>query len=1048
MTKRVLSVFLIFLILISAIGCNQVDTDTAAETETETDIITTETEYVTVETETETEEITTAETETDVPVTTEEIITDEEAVFYEKKTKKKTDIEKATFTGLQWESSISAGNEYANAVQGKYTDGGRTGFTISNSTMSLTYQLMQNDKMLVKSLCNSNGVPYFENTMDSYVRFDDGRYYYASDSLYSGRMNSQRIGYYYYDFHFRDQSFTNPEYLTPYKDGESCFDVLADNSDKINGSGITDLKYEKGILSYSVGSADPYIELKDINVNTEEFDTMQITLKTRRSEIMSVYLLTDKKTEYSADLQFVQRFNAAEQTTLVIPFSAMKDVSGVITGFKTVVGSGAGEQIKIYELKFIKRGGSSLPLTLERSYHTYADKMHEQIRVVSTADYTNGGYLGTVIEIPASTVRKMVLKDNNAEYYGISDAFDFKKLEYMGFDIKGVGIFGIIMPSDQNGTIKIELKNSKYIITREVKIDKKLSKNGSNQLYHRIYTSDSHQFNDLRKQAYIERNPLTDIQTPKKVYGTKVLNYNAVRGCYDVFTLGAGFIDSYNKEPDKQIDVNLFITGDGVVDRTVYLNVYTASSALECAAVLDQNSSLLPIPVQVSKNFGGEKEEQLYDKEDDSYGESYFPVFVGKDECRKLTVLHLYQNWGKYALKQLSSISFIQPCYQLSLGVTETNCMTPYFVNGKDGWLLPDLRANSSPLWKSQPQHTATGRLYFLQYSTKKNGDVYLSEAQSSEILSSGPVYADVKTNYLSDDGAFAVTYRHTELPQTDENRTLYEIRAEVLQDVTVDDFVNNFTIFKFDSRYNGAFYRKIGYLNENNEYVVEDTYTDGKSTRLIKLGSDHPYVSLFKPDFKIPGSESTDAVNFAFIIKNYDITVNGNKYGGNLILRESNKSNQSCIELTLGLSDVTLKAGDKINIDMILLPWGETKSENDDNVKNVRKDTCIEPYKVDIKTGTLVPDTYIPTVKAENNTAEFTFSGGKNNGVVKVTGFSAYKLPAVSVKKNGTYQTLTLSGPNGHDGYQVNREDDGTYSFSFVLNTDNANIYELTIKQ
>ena len=1044
MKKRLLSAVLMLVILISAVACTQnepavTDTDTVTETQTQE-----ESESVTG-----TEE--TAETsETATEPSTEEIITDEEPVFYENKNKDKIDVANTDYSKLDWNTAVTTANEYANGVQGKFTDGARSAYMLSNWNMTLTYHILQNDKMIVNSLTNSAGVPYFENTMDTYIRLEDGSVYLASESLYSGRMNSQRLGYYYYDFHFRDQNFINPETKKTYTEGEACIDLLKDYGDKFRGNDIKGLKYENGVLSYTVSTlVEPFVELKDISISPEEFDALQITVKADASDILSVLLLVDGGGVYSPDRQLVHRFNAGEQTTMVIPFSAMKSLKGTITGIKIALGTSSKEQVEIYEMKLLKRGGEIIPLLLERSFHTYPDKMHEQIRAVATSTYKGGGWLGTVIEIPASTVRKMVLKGDGDEYNGIPDDFDFKKLQYVGFDVKGAGVFGIIIPSDQNGTVKVELKNSKYIITREVKIDETVSANGSVQLYHRIYTSDSHQFNDLRKEAYIERNPLKDIQLIKNEYLSKIFPYNKIRGCYDIFTTGAGFVDAYNETPDKQVAVNIVVTGDGAVDRTVYFNVYTASGALECAAVLDNNESLLPLPVQVSKNFAGEKEEATYDPNDNSFGgEAYVPVVVGKDESRKLTVLHLYQNWGNYALKQLSSISFIQPYYHLSVGVTETNCIAPYFVFGKDGWTLPDFRANSAPMWASQPQHTSIGRLYFLSYSKKNKGVVYMSESQSADILSAGPIYADIKMDYLSDDEAVFATYRHTELPQTDENRTLYEIRMKVQKDVTIENFSKNFTIFKFDGRYAGAIYKKISYVDENNNIVVEDVDTKRKISRYVKLGTEYPYVAVYEPDYKVPGTEMTDAVNFAMIIKDYDITIGGKKYEGNLVFRENALSGQTHIELTLDLDDVTLKEGDTINIDMILLPWGETKSKNDDNVKAVREDTCINPYKLDITKGTLIEDTYIPKVKAENNTAEFKFSGGGGNGIVRVYGFNSYKLPDIKVKSGTEWKKFELAGPNGYDGYQVYLDEDGTYSFAFILDMTKQDSYELQIKQ
>ena len=1047
MKKRLFSIPLLLVILLFVAACTP---DTPAVTDSDTSAVavdtTKEAETSAPDTETETNETNPPETESAV---TTEVIVDEEPVWYEPKDKSKADVKNLDYSKLTWDENIVSANANANGVQGKFTDGYRSGFMISNKTMSLSYHILQNNTMIVNSLTNSKGVPYFENTMDAYIRIGED-YYLASESLYSGRMNSQRMGYYYYDFRLRDQNFINPDTKKPYTEGEACIDILADYADHIGGNDVKGIKVEDGVLTYSInGLTDPCIEVKNLEISSEEYDAIQLTVNAEASDILSVLLLVDGGTAYSPDRQLVHRFNKGETKTMVIPFSAMNSLKGTITGIKIALGAASKENIVISDMKLLKRGGEHLPLLLDRSFHTYPDKMHEELRVVATGTYTGGGYLGTRIEIPASTVRKMVLKGDGEEYSGIPAGFDFKKLEYVGFDIKGVGIFGIIMPYDQNGTIKVELRDSNYIIIREVQLSDKLMQYSSDELYHRIYTSDTHQFNDLRKEAYIERNPLSDIQLVTNQYGSKVFPYNRIRGCYEIFTSGAGFVDSYKTTPDKQIKVNIVATGDGVVDREIYFNVFTGSGALECGAVLDNDMALLPIPVQISKNFTGEYEEKKYDQNDNSFGgEAYVPLIVGKDESRKITVLHLYQNWGNHPLKQLSSISFIQPYYHLSIGVTETNCIAPYFVFGKDGWTLPDFRSNSAPLWDSQPQHTSTGKLYFLSYYKEKKGQYYMSESQSAEILSSGPVYADVLMDYLSDDGAISVTYRHTELPQTDENRTLYEIRMTVNEDIKISSFSENFTIFRFDSRYANARYRKIGYLNENNEQVIEDVDQTRRKSRLVKLGTEYPYVSVFNPNFTVPGSENTGAVNIAFIVKNTDITINGEKYTGNLIFRENCISNQTHVELSLDLGTVTLKAGDKINIDLILLPWGESASENDDNVRNVREYTCINPVKVKIKTGVEKSDSYIPMVIAKKNTAEFTVSGGRNNCVVRVYGFESYKKPDISVKVNGKWQTFEIEGINGYDGYQVYYDDDGTYSFAFVVDMDAASSYELRLEQ
>lgn len=997
----------------------------------------------------------TASDETTGAATATDAVTDavmeEEPVFYTDPGKEAVDLTTADFSAAAWENDIKLAGELANGVQGKFTDGSRSAFRISNGNMDLTYHVLQNEAMLVNSLSAKNGVPYFVNSMDAYVRYDDGSYYVASRSLFSGRVNSQRLGYYYYDFSIRDQRFTNPDTMIPYDGKEPTVDLLAEYGDKIKGMELKGVKCENGVLTCKVsGTTDPHLYLGGLNIDSSEYDAVQITVLSEASDILGVILQTNGERDYSPHRQLVHRFNAGEKTTVVIPCTLMDDLRGTVTGIKLSIGAKTKENIEISDFRFIKRGGQRVPLLLEHSFHTYPDKMHEQLRIVADGNYTGGGVFGETIRIPADTVVKMVIKaEGGEEYSEIPSDLDFEALEYVAFDIKDAGVFGMIMPQKSNGTVNVELKDGCYIITRERALGKRVDNLGSRQFYHRIYTSDSHGFNDLRKQAYIERHPLKDVVVTDGKEGGKFESYDQTRGCYNVFVNGAGFVDAYYQNPDRQPYVEFAVSGDGAVDRTVYFNVLTNSGALECAAALDQDKRMLPVPVQVSKNFVGEHEESKYDPNDTLFaGEAYLPLYVGKDETKKLTVVHLYQNWGKYPLKQLSSISFIQPYYHLSIGVSETNCIAPYFVFGKDGWTLPDFRANSSPLWRSQPQHTSIGKLFITQHQTDSKSLIYLSESQSAEIASAGPVYADIKMNYLSDDGAFDVTYRHVELPQTDENRTYYEIRLTVRKDITITDFNKNFSIFKFDGRYAGAVYKKISYLNENNEAVYEDADTGRKRSRIVTLGTEFPYVAVYGAAYSVPASESSGTPNFAYIIKNSDIVIGGEKYGGRLVFRENAISNVTHLDLSLDLGTVTLKKGDFINVDLILLPWGETASADDSNVLKVRQDSCVSPYRIEAKTGTVIEDTYVPMIRAEENAAEFTFSGGADKGVVRIFGFKDRRFPDVSVKENGEWKPYEVSGPNGYDGYQVFYDGDGTYSFAFAIDMNKADSYEFRVSQ
>ena len=276
-----------------------------------------------------------------------------------------------------------------------------------------------------------------------------------------------------------------------------------------------------------------------------------------------------------------------------------------------------------------------------------------------------------------------------------------------------------------------------------------------------------------------------------------------------------------------------------------------------CAVLLDDTGTQIPLPMQVGKNFGHEKEESFYDPEDVEYGDTMFPLRLKANEESQFTVLNLYQNWGKYPLKQLSSIQFHVSYYHLSTGVTESNCIAPFYVHGKDGWTLPDFRGASGIMWSSQPQYNSVGRLYFLSYINNKGSKIN-TEYTGSYIHSSGNTYADLDYSYISDCGSFKYTLRHVEFPQVDENRTYYSLHLEFLKNLTINNERENLTLFSFDGRDN--YFHQTGYLDENNEPQTVAIDTTKPNSEIYKLGNQNPYFSYFEL------AENKD-MNFGFIL-------------------------------------------------------------------------------------------------------------------------------------------------------------------------------------
>ena len=101
------------------------------------------------------------------------------------------------------DQSILYAKKLSNVPQACYTDGTRSAYVMTNSQIVLTHDL--NDTKLA-TLAKAKGGVYLKDTMDVYY-LRDGVRYYASGSAKNGRVNTLRLGEYYYECHVRDLDF-------------------------------------------------------------------------------------------------------------------------------------------------------------------------------------------------------------------------------------------------------------------------------------------------------------------------------------------------------------------------------------------------------------------------------------------------------------------------------------------------------------------------------------------------------------------------------------------------------------------------------------------------------------------------------------------------------------------------------------------------------------------------------------------------------------------------------------------------------------------------
>lgn len=165
-------------------------------------------------------------------------------------------------------------------------------------------------------------------------------------------------------------------------------------------------------------------------------------------------------------------------------------------------------------------------------------------------------------------------------------------------------------------------------------------------------------------------------------------------------------------------------------------------------------------------------------------------------------------------------------------------------------------------------------------------------------------------------------------------------LRLDFLEDLTIEDVKNNLTLFSFDGR--AEAFSLLSHTDASGNRVEKQVDQTLGSEELLELGGDTPYFSYYG----LNNPQST-IMNFAYIMKQYDIVIGGEAWDGSFVLRNSFTGGLNLGELSLLEEDITFKKGDHIYIDFILLPWGNGTSQTDENVQYVIEDSVLRPLTV-----------------------------------------------------------------------------------------------------
>ncbi|MFY0651797.1 MAG: hypothetical protein JXQ96_07170 [Cyclobacteriaceae bacterium] len=525
-----------------------------------------------------------------------------------------------------------------------------------------------------------------------------------------------------------------------------------------------------------------------------------------------------------------------------------------------------------------------------------------------------------------------------------------------------------------------------------------------------------------------EQEPLSD-NAFTLLEGKVPMRYYPRKGYYVIGTeTSSSFQKQFYEFPNKY-ETASFTLKNNAQPRKIYVchESVVGGAIVEGGAVLDKDGYNMPLLVQVSKNFGGEKEEKFYNPLDTAFSETFFPLYLEPDEEMTLTSLHLYQNWGSHMTKHWSSLGAWMDYFHSSTGVTETTCYVPFKFAGIGGVSIADFRAMSQEaFWSGQPQHDNLAGHSFLSFY---DGNAWQhSKYESTIYRSTGPNWYDIQLNYISADGSIKITADIWETPQVDELRSFFNVKYEVLKPLTIEDAQANFRFLSVTSAIQRLRFNKFAASG------IDEMGIDFSNSPFPIKGLKLPKKNAFVAEY---GDSTRNRGSNAIIIREFTgprgigpaATLQTGSYQNRF------KWDQDLDTRMLIVPDVEkleLQPGDVFEIDGYWLPYGPR-----DNADSPRRETTTyaadSPKVIECSRGEIVSDLPVK-IKAVNNEAQFVLQGGKDLLPVVITGLTDWKHSRIWKKEGNDWRLLSHARNTVNDGYQVFSEEGGTYGAVFLV--------------
>ncbi|HSV72326.1 MAG TPA: hypothetical protein VLH79_01035 [Chthonomonadales bacterium] len=513
------------------------------------------------------------------------------------------------------------------------------------------------------------------------------------------------------------------------------------------------------------------------------------------------------------------------------------------------------------------------------------------------------------------------------------------------------------------------------------------------------------------------------------VRGGHWLGFDYASGLYLMRTTGelsAFAFEPAFKNPTRRLETPIELRGDAR-PRTLLVRCETGVGNLQAAVLATPGGFPLPVPIQVGKNFAGEREEP----DDSGFGHSTFPVDLPSGATRQLLLIHLTQNWGIHPLKQVSSIRFFHIYWHLSTGGTETTCFTMNWMRTGGGsvYHIPDFRPFSGLMWVEQPQRGIGQFPGFLQY-----GDVMLLY-ERTEFESVSPCLTRFTMHFRTSDNAATARVSVMEAPQRDEMRTFLRLRYDWTQPVQIPgDARLTFRWLNMNERWPTLLLLWTGPDGALRQAPIR---TDGAPMLTGEpLPAAYPLVGTHGR-IGLPGAND-EAYHSLALIRSFRA-----RLGGREVTRPAASAvfaqREGDYWLTTEERDLRLQPGDYLEAEVMLMPHGEPAPPNLKPDRERRRFGAAGP-RIQASIGR-VESTFPATVRLDGGIAQVVMEGGMDLMPLVVTGARADRVPLVW--RDGVWQDHQA---HGGDGYQAEPDGDGGTRWVVLVPTRDGQKHNLLV--